>query len=239
MKKSTILLIIEDIEVRTLVSDFLIDSDYLVSAYGDLSNAVEHISERGVPHIALIATELAGLSGYVAADRLKAAADVPIIFLASAEHETIDIVNVIRYGEDFVTGPISLQELGARIQLVLGRTPTLDYAGEPIIRIDDYLSIDFARNRILVAGNTVRLTPKELNLLHVLLRHAPRVIQNETLLSRVWPGEKVYEDTLRVHMHRLRRKIEADSHHPNYVHTERGVGYRFRLRPPGMSKETD
>ena len=75
------------------------------------------------------------------------------------------------------------------------------------------------------------MTPTEIVLLHVLIRHAPRVVQNNALLARVWPAEEVYEDTLRVHMHRLRRKLEADPHHPRYIRTERGVGYRFTIRP--------
>ena len=71
-------------------------------------------------------------------------------------------------------------------------------------------------------------------MLHVLLRNATRVVENRMLIARVWPSEEVYEDTLRVHMHRLRRKLEADSHHPHYIRTERGVGYRFTQRPPEL-----
>jgi DNA-binding response OmpR family regulator len=74
------------------------------------------------------------------------------------------------------------------------------------------------------------LTPTESILLHVLLRNAGRVVENRMLIARVWPSEEIFEDTLRVHMHRLRRKLEADSHHPHYIRTERGVGYMFTIR---------
>ena len=116
--------------------------------------------------------------------------------------------------------------------------PSLDYASEPIIHIDDNLSIDFAHNRIVVNGKGYGLTPTESILLHVLLRNASRVVENRMLIARVWPSEEVYEDTLRVHMHRLRRKLEADSHHPHYIRTERGIGYMFTVRPPeGIAME--
>ena len=74
-------------------------------------------------------------------------------------------------------------------------------------------------------------------LLHVLLRNAGRVVENRMLIARVWPSEDVFEDTLRVHMHRLRRKLESDSHHPHYVRTERGVGYMFTIRPPELFED--
>jgi DNA-binding response OmpR family regulator len=118
--------------------------------------------------------------------------------------------------------------------------PSLDYASEPIIRIDDHLNIDFAHNRIVLNGSSITLTPTESILLHVLLRNAGRVVENRMLIARVWPSEEVFEDTLRVHMHRLRRKLEQDSHHPHYIRTERGIGYVFTVRPPdGSGLETD
>ncbi|HLV36190.1 MAG TPA: winged helix-turn-helix domain-containing protein, partial [Spirillospora sp.] len=111
------------------------------------------------------------------------------------------------------------------------RMPSLDYASQPVIRVDEHLSIDFAHNRIMVSGKQYSLTPTESILLHVLLRNAGRVVENRLLIARVWPSEDVYEDTLRVHMHRLRRKLESDSHHPHYIRTERGIGYMFTIRP--------
>lgn len=238
MIKSTVLLIVKDVRVRTSVGGFLVNAGYSVSAHGDLSSAVNHIREREVPYIALIAAELTGMHGFEVAERLKAVADLSIIFLITSEYERIDVDNIMKHGEDFVIEPYTLEELDARIQMVFGRMPTLDYAADAIIRVDDYLSIDFANSRIMVGGRRDHLTATESNLLHVLLRHAPRVVQNETLLARVWPGRNVYEDTLRVHMHRLRRKIEVDSHHPRYIRTERGIGYRFRQRPPGLSEDS-
>jgi DNA-binding response OmpR family regulator len=117
--------------------------------------------------------------------------------------------------------------------------PSLDYASQPIIPIDDNLSIDFAHNRIILNEKSIGLTPTESILLYVLLHNAGRVVENRMLIARVWPSDDVFEDTLRVHMHRLRRKLEADSHHPHYIRTERGVGYMFTIRPPSASDEDE
>lgn len=164
-------------------------------------------------------------------------ADVPIIFVTSSGDTETIVQGLKKYAEDFIVKPFELRELEARVQVVLSRMPSLDYASEPIIEVDQHLKIDFAHNRILVDGKSVGLTPTESVLLHVLLRNAGRVVENKILIARVWPSEDVYEDTLRVHMHRLRRKLEADSHHPHYIRTERGVGYMFTIRPPEPEEE--
>jgi DNA-binding response OmpR family regulator len=175
------------------------------------------------------------MHGFELSSKLKSMADVPIIFVTSTGDTETIVQGLKRYAEDFIVKPFELRELEARVQAVLARMPSLDYASEPVVSIDDHLQVDFAHNRLTVAGKNYSLTPTESILLHVLMRNAGRVVENRMLIARVWPSEDVYEDTLRVHMHRLRRKLEADSHHPHYIRTERGVGYMFTIRPPDSS----
>ena len=231
MKQSTVIVIEADKSIGNSIADFLESHTYLVNTFSDAPPALECLVHEGLPSIVLLGMNLPSMTGFATAKRLKSMADVPIIFMMSRTDKQYLVEGLKKFAEDFVIKPIELHELETRIQIVLGRLPTLNYGDVPVIRIDADLSIDFAQNRALVAGRTVRLTPTEAVLLHVLLRHAPHVMQNHALLARVWTTEDVYEDTLRVHMHRLRRKLEADSHHPRYIHTERGVGYRFTLRP--------
>ena len=98
---------------------------------------------------------------------------------------------------------------------------------QPVIRVDDHLAIDFAHQRAAVDGRPVPLTSTETKLLFVLMRNAGRVVATDFLLRRLWPSDEVFEDTLRVHVHRLRSKIEPEPSRPRYVVTERGSGYRF------------
>ena len=241
MKRYTVLLIENDPRLSQSIVEFLDSSKYEVVAVEDAPPAIEYVRRQGLPSIALIGMQLPGMSGFELANRLKARADLPVLFLLSSDPSD-DIVDGLKtYADDFVVAPFTLQELQTRTEMVLTRVPVIDYDSEPIITVDDNLSIDFAHNRIMVAGKNVGLTPTESILLHVLVRNSPRVVQNRTLLSRAWTAEVVYEDTLRVHMHRLRRKLESDSHHPHYIRTERGVGYRFTQRPPGAppSEEDD
>jgi DNA-binding response OmpR family regulator len=230
--KTKILLIEDDPGINKLISDYMTAHGFDVTAFSDGPEAVEHVQMRGLPHIALIDLTLPTSHGFEISNKLKSMADVPIIFITATSDTDTVVQGLRKYAEDFIVKPFELRELEARIQVVLARMPSLDYASEPIIRIDDNLNIDFAHNRIVVNGKAYGLTPTESILLHVLLRNAGRVVENRMLIARVWPSEEVYEDTLRVHMHRLRRKLEADSHHPHYIRTERGIGYMFTVRPP-------
>jgi DNA-binding response OmpR family regulator len=237
MKRFTVLVIESDSLVNVSIAESLDASIYEVIAVTDAQPALEYARQRGLPSIALIAARLPGMSGFEIASRLKTRADLPIIFLLGGGDNDVVLEGLKKYADDFLFRPFDMRELRIRVHMVLARAPIIDYGSEPVIHVDERLSIDFAHNRIVVSGNTVRLTPTESILLHVLLRHAPRVVQNRTLISRVWSTEEVYEDTLRVHMHRLRRKLEVDPHHPHYIRTERGVGYRFTQRPPAAQAD--
>jgi DNA-binding response OmpR family regulator len=243
MGKTKILLVEDDLNINKLITDYLSARGFDITAFVDGPEALEYVQARGLPHIALLDLNLPSMHGFDISNKLKSMADVPIIFITATD-DTDTIVQALRkYAEDFIIKPFELRELEARVQVVLARMPNLDYASEPIIHVDEFLSVDFAHNRIIISGKAHSLTPTESVLLHVLLRNATHVVENRMLIARVWPGEDdIYEDTLRVHMHRLRRKLEADSHHPVYIRTERGIGYMFTVRPPleaGLEKDPE
>lgn len=231
MNKTKILLIEDEPPINKLITDYLSTHDYEVLPFYDGPEALKHIKQNGLPHLALIDLMLPGMHGFEVSTKLKAMGDVPIIFVTAINDTETIVQGLKRYADDFIVKPFELRELEARVQTVLSRIPSLDYASQPVVQVDDNLSIDFAHNRISVGNKTHTLTPTESILLHVLLRNAGRVVENRLLIARVWPSEDVGEDTLRVHMHRLRRKLESDSHHPHYIRTERGVGYMFTVRP--------
>ena len=233
MRKSKVLVVEDDEKIRKLMTDHLTRSGFEVIPMEDGPTALEYVRTEGLPHIALVDLMLPNnMHGFEFSSRLKAMADVPIIFVTAVRDTETVVQGLKKYAEDFVVKPFDARELEARIRVVLARMPSLDYANEPVVEIDQHLQIDFAHNRVVLDNKSISLTPTESILLHVLLRNAGRVVENRMLIARVWPDEDVFEDTLRVHMHRLRRKLEADSHHPHYIRTERGVGYMFTVKPP-------
>lgn len=241
MRKPKILVIESDVKVSEPVAGQLDKADYEVVTVPDGVAAMQYLNRAPeLPHLALVGLTLLSRKNFELAIKIKSIGDIPLILLAchNADRETI-VVAMRKYAEDFVVKPVSvgLSGLMARVQVVLARTPGFNFTDEPIIYVDNNLSIDFAHSRIVVGGNPIRLTPTESAMLYVLMRHRGRVVENGTLLARIWPAEEVYEDNLRVHVHRLRRKMEADSHHPHYIRTVRGIGYRFTQQPMGTVAE--
>ena len=154
---------------------------------------------------------------------------VPIIFISTeGEPETV-IEGIKTYADDYLVKPFNITELVVRVQRVLSRVSDFGYAQSPLIQIDPWLGIDFANAQLHFADQTsVALTPTESKLLQTLYSRAGMIVPSSVLLSRVWPFEEVYEDTLRVHMHRLRRKLEpTGTGKPHYIQTVRGTGYSF------------
>ena len=132
--------------------------------------------------------------------------------------------------DDYVTKPFSPRELAGRIKAVLRRvemdSPTPP--GQSVIKVDDYLQIDFARRLVIVDGKEVKLRPTEYRLLYHLVNNAGRTLTHEIILSKVWGYE--YQDEsqyVRLYITYLRQKIEPDPSQPVYILTERGVGYSF------------
>ena len=236
MNKTKILVIEDDVNISKLITDYMTAHGYDVAAFLDGPEAIQQIKEEGLPHIALIDLTLPTLHGFEVSGKIKAMGDVPIIFVTSTSDTETIVQGLKRYADDFIVKPFDLRELEARVQTVLSRMPSLDYARQPVIQVDEHLSVDFAHNRVFVAGKLHSLTPTELILLHVLLRNAGRVVENRLLIARVWPSDDVFEDTLRVHMHRLRRKLESDSASPA-LYPDRAWNWLHVYRPSPRKRD--
>ncbi len=185
------------------------------------------VDKKGLPHLALVDILLPGMDGLTLARRLQEWSDLPVVMLTSVGEEDTVVRAIESFAEDYIRKPFNPRELVARIDRVCRRIGDFAYTLQPVIRVDDRLSVDFAHQRVLVEGNSVSLTATESKLLYVLMRQAGRVVPTEFLLRRLWPSDEVFEDTLRVHVHRLRAKVEPSPSRPRYVLTERGAGYLF------------
>jgi DNA-binding response OmpR family regulator len=166
-----------------------------------------------------------GMSGFEFCQTVQRFCDLPVILLTAIQEEETVIRGIEHYAEDYVTKPFSPRELVARVRRVLRRAGDLNL--EPVIQVDDRLAVDYAHQQVTVDGQTVSLSPTETKLLYLLMRGAGRTVTTGFLLRRLWPLEEVYEDALRVHVYRLRQKIEPVPSHPRYIVTERGLGYQF------------
>jgi DNA-binding response OmpR family regulator len=185
------------------------------------------LEKKGMPHLALVDILLPGMDGLTLARRLQEWSDLPVVMLTSVGEEDTVVQAIESFAEDYIRKPFNPRELVARIERVCRRIGDFGYTLQPVVRVDDRLSVDFAHQRALVGETPVPLTATESKLLYVLMRQAGRVVATDFLLRRLWPSDEVFEDTLRVHVHRLRAKIEPVPGRPRYVLTERGAGYLF------------
>jgi two-component system KDP operon response regulator KdpE len=154
--------------------------------------------------------------------------NLPVVVLSSRGDEAGKVAALDLGADDYVTKPFGMDELLARMRAAL-RHQLQAHGERPVFQVGD-LSVDLVRRIVKVGDREVRLSPKEYDLLRLLVQHAGKVLTHRFLLQELWhePTDTQY---LRVYVRQLRRKIEKDPERPQYVMTELGIGYR--LRAPG------
>jgi DNA-binding response OmpR family regulator len=225
-----ILVVDDDATILRLVQYKLKLAGYDVLTAASGQQALDLIACHGLPHLAIVDVLMPDMDGFELCRTVQQYADLPVIMLTAVDEEETIIKGIEYFAEDYVTKPFSPRELVARVERVLRRIGDFAYALEPITRVDEYLSVDFVHQQAIVRDIPVALTPTETKLLYILIRNAGRYVTTDFLLRRLWPREEVFEDALRVHIHRLRQKIEPNPNQPCYILTERGTGYSFPAR---------
>jgi two-component system, OmpR family, KDP operon response regulator KdpE len=150
---------------------------------------------------------------------------VPIVVLSSRGDEAGKVQALDLGADDYVTKPFGMDELLARMRAAL-RHQLQTHGERPIFRIGD-LSVDLVRRIVRMGDKDVKLSPKEYDLLRVLVQHAGKVLTHKFLLGELW-DDLTDAQYLRVYVRQLRQKIEADPERPQYILTETGIGYRMR-----------
>jgi two-component system, OmpR family, KDP operon response regulator KdpE len=227
-QKSKVLVVEDDDGIRQSLFETL---GALGFAVGEASSGEEALSRLAMADYdaVLLDINMPGMGGMEACQKISQAyPGLPIIMLTVRDEED-DKVRALDLGaDDYVTKPFQVRELTARLRSAIRRAKTATTPSAPIVTIGD-IRLDVARHRVEKHGDEVRLTPKEFDVLHHLMTNAGRPIPYRRLLSSIWGpeygGEREY---LRVLVNQLRKKIEVDPAHPEYILTDSYVGYRFR-----------
>ena len=180
----------------------------------------------GKPDLVILDLGLPDISGHELLRTIRARNDaVPIVVLSSRGDEAGKVQALDLGADDYVTKPFGMDELLARIRMALRHR--LQVQGErPVFRAGD-LSVDLVRRLVKVGEKDIKLSPKEYDLLRVLVQHAGKVLTHKFLLHELW-DDLTDAQYLRVYVRQLRQKIEADLERPHYILTETGIGYRLR-----------
>ncbi len=229
MSLPTILVVDDDPATLRLVRTALESEGFEVSTALTGQQALNKLTKE-LPNLAIVDLNLPDIHGFEVCRRIQQYAIVPVIMLTGEDKEDTIVDGLDRYAEDYITKPFNNRELAARVRRVLRRFGDVQATSASAeVVVDEKLKVNFGQHWAEVRGNRQELTPTESKLLHMLIRHAGQVITTDSLLARVWsPDEEVYVEGLRVHIRRLREKIEPNPGKPTYILTERGVGYRFK-----------
>jgi DNA-binding response OmpR family regulator len=230
--KKHLLLVDDDTLMRRSLTFGLERAGYKISSAADAKDALE-IAGRQHPDLVILDINMPGMDGLKALGHFKKQANVPVIFLTARRRDLDEIMGLDLGADDYITKPVNLDVLLARIKAVLRRlelTPPSSSAESPLVIGD--LFLDSAAHEVKLAGQQVELTPREFELLHLLMQNSGRVISNEELLAAVWGSEFTGQpQAVYVHIRWLRQKIEVDPNNPKRILTIHGVGYK--LEPGG------
>jgi two-component system, OmpR family, KDP operon response regulator KdpE len=219
-----ILVIDDEPPIRKLLRMGLASQGYEVLEAPNGRIALELLAQK--PALVILDLGLPDADGLELLRRIRQAQeDVAIVVLSSRDDEADKVAALDLGADDYVTKPFGMEELLARMRAALRHQ--LQVHGERPVFQAGSLSVDLVR-RIVRKGETeVKLSPKEYDLLRLLVQHAGKVLTHKFLLRELW-DEPTDPQYLRVYVRQLRQKIEADPERPQYVMTEIGVGYRFR-----------
>jgi two-component system KDP operon response regulator KdpE len=181
---------------------------------------------RDAPDVVVLDLGLPDADGLDIISQIRAGgSSIPIVVLSSRTDETGKVRALDLGADDYVTKPFGMDELLARLRAAMRHR--LQQQGErPIFRKDD-LAVDLVRRIVTVRDVEVKLSPREYDLLRLLIAHAGKVLTHRFILKEVW-GAETDVQYLRIYIRALRQKIETDPERPQLIQTEQGVGYRLR-----------
>jgi two-component system KDP operon response regulator KdpE len=219
-----ILVVDDEPPIRKLLRMGLSTQGYEVLEASNAKGALELLAKK--PDLIILDLGLPDMAGHELLRLIRAREDsVPVVVLSSRGDEAGKVQALDLGADDYITKPFGMDELLARLRAALRHQ--LQVHGErPVFRLGE-LSVDLVRRIVKVGERNVKLSPKEYELLRVLVQHAGKVLTHRFLLGELW-DELTDAQYLRVYVRQLRQKIEADPERPQYLLTETGVGYRLR-----------
>lgn len=230
-EKQTILVVDDDKEIVKVLSRLLELEGYLVLKAFDGMEALEFLMDHSV-HLILMDVMMPKLDGLSTLMEIRRKRNIPVIILSAKTEESDKVLGLSMGADDYVSKPFQTAELMARVRSQLRRYILLgdvksQEQGEHRIRTGG-LTLDLGGKELFVDGEKVRLTATEYKIVELLMKHMGQVFSAEEIYSRVW-NEDAYavENTVMVHIRRIREKIEINTKNPKYLKVVWGIGYKM------------
>lgn len=230
MDKATVLVVDDEKEIASLVEIYLSNEGYRVLKAASASEAERILAENEV-HLVILDIMMPGKDGMTLCRELRKASITPVLMLSARSQDIDKIMGLATGADDYLTKPFNPLELTARVKSLLRRFLYLNPAKQPeddsIVRLRG-LTIDRRRHTVSVYDREVLLTPTEFEILFLLMKNKGIVLGSEEIFERVW-GERYFEsnNTVMVHIRKIREKIEDNPSQPEFIKTVWGVGYKI------------
>jgi two-component system response regulator RegX3 len=225
-RKRTILLVEDEPSITEPLAESLEREGFETKVAATAAEALD-LAARIEPDLVLLDVMLPDGSGFDVCRELRQRSQVPIIMLTARGEEADRVVGLELGADDYVVKPFSAREVSARIRAILRRVDAPAQADEKPIEVGE-VRLDPARREVTKDGKVLELSRKEFELLQLLMRSAGSVVTRERAIDEVWDTNWFGSTkTLDVHVSGLRRKLGDDSNEPRFLHTVRGVGFRF------------
>ncbi|MBA4494660.1 response regulator transcription factor [Paenactinomyces guangxiensis] len=226
MKQATVLIVDDEIEIVELIRDFLEAEEFQVITAHDGKEAVKMLQELQIDCL-LLDVMMPKQSGFDTCREIRQNSDVPILFLSARQEDTDKIRGLSLGGDDYIVKSATPGEIVARIKAVLRRTRKETRLRKPApLRFGDLL-VDLSSHEVSVRQQQIPLTAKEFELLRFLVENPRQVFTLQQLYDQVWREEYGDLHTVRVHIARIREKIEENPAKPRWIQTVWGIGYKF------------
>ena len=224
--RQRILLVDDEPELRRMVASLLTGAGYAVTEAADCAQArAAMVAQR--PDAVLLDVMLPDGDGFSLLPELRRSGDVPVLYLSARDEDAARLQGLGLGADDYITKPFLPQELLLRLGAVLRRVYGGRQAGGDVLSLGP-VTVHWGTGTVTRPEGEVSLTAKEFALLKKLAENRGNIVTIDALCAALWDGPMVgYENTLMVHIRRLREKIEADPSHPRYLLTVRGLGYRL------------
>ena len=231
MQNSVVLVVDDDREISRAIKTLLGHENIPAVCAHDGMEALEILSERSDIRLIILDIMMPRLDGLSATMKIRESRNLPIIMLSAKSEDSDKILGLSMGADDYVTKPFNPSELVARVKSHLRRYMYLGDVGNAISKAtvsSGDISLDTESKQLFVSNEEVRLTATEYKIVELLLRNAGRVFSAEEIYSRVWNEEAFgVENTVMVHVRRIREKIEINPKEPKYLKVVWGIGYKI------------
>ena len=236
MQNSVVLVVDDDREIAHAIVKLLEHENIeAVCAYNGM-DALDILSSRSDIHLIILDIMMPKLDGLSATMKIRESRNLPIIMLSAKSEDSDKILGLSMGADDYVTKPFNPSELMARVKSHLRRYTYLGAVGNIISKdtlSNGDLELDTSSKQLRVSGEEVRLTATEYKIVELLMKNAGRVFSAEEIYSRVWNEEAFgVENTVMVHIRRIREKIEINPKEPKYLKVVWGIGYKIEKHQP-------